>query len=83
MTSIEPVFAAESAPASAASLVVFNREIVSFRVPLLGVSPQERAHRAFIRIRELLDSGGALHVSVQALPRRAAWCCWMALPFSW
>ncbi|MBK9217789.1 MAG: mechanosensitive ion channel family protein [Uliginosibacterium sp.] len=61
--------ASESTPQAprSASLTMANREIVQFRAALLGVSPDERAHRARLRIQELIDEGGALKLAVQDL----------------
>ncbi|XZG69492.1 mechanosensitive ion channel family protein [Chitinibacteraceae bacterium HSL-7] len=40
-----------------ASVVILNREVVTFRTALFGYSPQERATAAETRIRRLLDKG--------------------------
>lgn len=56
---------ADAQSASPASLSLFNREVIIFRASLLGVSPQERAHRAAVRIHELMDAGGRLQLSLQ------------------
>ena len=54
-----------------ASLSLFNREVITFRVPLLGVSPQERSHRAAVRIQELMEAGGHLQLSLQSIAQGA------------
>lgn len=52
--------AAQEAAPTSASLKVWNRQVFVFRVPMFGLSPQQRAHRATERIRELrLESLGA------------------------
>ena len=72
-----PVWAAESAPADTAGGAVtgvrvenadstvqfFNRNIVTFRSTLYGVSAQDRARRAQARIRTQLDLPGAHQVT--------------------
>lgn len=51
-----------------AVLTVFNRDIFTFRAPLMGVSARDRAHRSQVRIEEQLDSTGPNKVSLQATP---------------
>lgn len=47
-----------AAPSDEATLVYFNRPIVTFRGPLLGVSPADRVERARLRLRTQLDTTG-------------------------
>jgi len=47
------------------TLQVFNRDIVTFRSAMLGVSATDRARRAKTRIEELLAAPGAHKVSLQ------------------
>ncbi|MBV8047129.1 MAG: mechanosensitive ion channel family protein [Paludibacterium sp.] len=55
-----------SAPAvEAARLVVFQRDIMLFRVPLFGASPAERAERAEALVDQALAQQGPLAVAVQ------------------
>jgi hypothetical protein len=54
------------------TVVVFNRPIVRFRAPLLGISPQDRAEGAADRVHTLLDRGGEGKVSVDTIPQGAA-----------
>ncbi len=49
-------------------LEVFNRDIFTFRSPLMGISARDRAHRARTRIEEQLDGPGDHKVSMQATP---------------
>jgi len=68
-----PVVAAASAVPSgdvvtSAPVVVFNRTVVRLRARFLGMSPQERAHRAELNVDEALALGGAGRVSVQPSP---------------
>jgi small-conductance mechanosensitive channel len=72
---IAAVPAAPSVDASAslaelepATLVVFNRPVVTFRAALFGAAPAERVTRAQQLIAEELDRGGSLPVEVQANP---------------
>ena len=52
--------AAQEAAPTGAPLKVWNRQVFVFHVPMFGLSPQQRAHRAAERIRELrLASLGA------------------------
>src|SRR5439155_20757873 len=51
---------------------VFNRPIVRFRAPLLGIGPEERAETAVERVHSLLDRGGEGKVTVEAIPQGAA-----------
>ena len=68
-----PAVAAASAVASgdvatSAPVVVFNRTVVRLRARFLGMSPQERAHRAELNVDEALAQGGPGRVSVQSSP---------------
>lgn len=63
--------ATHAADAAPATLSLANREIVQFRTALLGVSPAERAHRARLRIQELIDEGGPHRLTVQTLEQGA------------
>ena len=54
------------------TVVVFNRPIVRFRAPLLGISPQDRAELAGERVHTLLDRGGEGKVTVDTIPQGAA-----------
>ena len=54
------------------TVVVFNRPIVRFRAPLLGISPQDRAETAGDRVHTLLDRGGEGKVTVDTIPQGAA-----------
>ena len=60
--------AAKQASGDGASLVVFNRPIITFRVPLLDVAPADRVSRATDRIAELLDRPGKHEVTVKPSP---------------
>ena len=51
-----------------AELTVFNRTITTFRVPLLGVSPGDRAERGRDRVEELLARSGKHEVAQTASP---------------
>lgn len=55
----------ETAPAPAV-VMVYNRPIVTLRVPHLGSSPQERARRAEDRINELIEKGRIGKVSAKS-----------------
>lgn len=46
------------------TLTVENREIVTFRAPVLGIEPQERMKRAASRIEKQLSTGGNHHASM-------------------
>jgi small-conductance mechanosensitive channel len=52
---------------SQATVVIFNRPIVTFRAPFLGVPPADRARGARERILALLEGGGPGAVSVEKL----------------
>ncbi len=52
-----------------ATLRVFNRPIFTFRAPLLGLSPAERAASATERIGELLKRGGEDVVTTTEIPQ--------------
>jgi small-conductance mechanosensitive channel len=56
-----------AAPRSEDAIVIFNRPIVTFRTPFLGVSPAERARAGRERILAILDRGGPGEVSVERL----------------
>jgi len=53
---------------SEAPLMVFNRMVFVFRSPLLGLSPEKRAERASVTLRELLRSDVSHTVSVKSNP---------------
>jgi small-conductance mechanosensitive channel len=55
-----------------ATVVIFNRPIVRFRAPLLGISPEERVENAQDRIHALLERGGQDKVTVETIPQGAA-----------
>ena len=59
---------AARAPTARAELTVFNRHVTTFRVPLLGVSPDDRAERARDRIEDLLARPGKHEVTDKASP---------------
>ena len=64
----------KAAPASAeasaeAPLVVYNRTVTVFRATFLGVSPENRARRAALLVRELVGRAGAGNVTVQIEPQ--------------
>ena len=59
---------ADKARASAV-VVVFNRPIVRFRAPVLGVPVEERARNASNRIRTLLDHPGEHKVTTERVPQ--------------
>lgn len=65
-----------AAPAGAADdtgkVVVFNRTIVEFRAPFMGLPARDRAEDASDRIRKLLGEGGPGTVSVQDVPQGSA-----------
>jgi small-conductance mechanosensitive channel len=54
-------------PRSAGTVVLFNRPIVVFRAPFLGIPPTERAAAAHDRIVTLLGQGGPGKVEVEHL----------------
>jgi small-conductance mechanosensitive channel len=56
-------------PLPEARVVVANRTITTFRSQFLGLSPAERARRTQHIVRELLDRGGDIKVSVQPVPQ--------------
>ncbi|TAK97488.1 MAG: mechanosensitive ion channel family protein [Aquabacterium sp.] len=68
-TAHPPLVNAPSNDAPDASVVVFNRTVLSFRVPYLGMSTQERARRSMVNIQQALDLGGPGVVSVKATPQ--------------
>ncbi|MEO8303606.1 MAG: mechanosensitive ion channel domain-containing protein [Betaproteobacteria bacterium] len=49
------------------TVVIFNRPIVTFRAPFLGISPEDRAKAAHQRVVEVLERGGPGAVSVESL----------------
>lgn len=64
-------FAASAVAQAQATVAYFNRPIVEFRGPLLGVGPAERARAAEARIDELLQRGGDGKVAVEDVPQGA------------
>lgn len=62
---LPPVAVVAGAPAD---LTVFNRHVATFRVPVLGVSPEDRAVRGRTRIEELLARPGEHRVTATASP---------------
>lgn len=54
------------------TVVVFNRPIVEFRAPLLGMSARDRAEDASERIRRLLALGGPGKVSTEKIAQGMA-----------
>ncbi len=58
----------QKSPSAAAELTVFNRPVTTFRVPVLGVSPQDRVERARTRIEELLGRPGKHLVTEKSTP---------------
>jgi small-conductance mechanosensitive channel len=63
-----PGAAAAKVTGPASDLVVWNRTIVTFRAPILGVSAADRATRAEVRIHELLSRRGNHEVSLKSTP---------------
>jgi small-conductance mechanosensitive channel len=63
-----PAPSTESAPESAqeARVQVFNRDVVTFRAAVFGVSAIDRARRVELRIKEQMDRPGPLKVSLKA-----------------
>lgn len=55
---------AASAPYDDARLVLYNRPIITFRTPLVGLSPGERVSRAHFQIEQILGKGGALKATL-------------------
>lgn len=55
-------------PHKEATVRAFNRDVVTLRSELLGVSAEDRARRASARIMELLERGGNLTVSIKTDP---------------
>jgi small-conductance mechanosensitive channel len=49
-------------------LSIFNRDIINFRAPVLGIEPEERARRAQRRIGQQLNPSGHHKVSAIAMP---------------
>ncbi len=65
----DPAAPAPARPASAAAtLTVFNRDVATFRVPLMGVVPEDRVERARTRIEALLSRPGRHVVGEQPSP---------------
>lgn len=66
------IAAAQAVSASASSVTegapmwVANRAVTVFRVPFLGMSPQERARRAVLNVEQALDRGGPGQVTAKA-----------------
>ena len=56
--------AAQEAAPTGASLKVWNRQVFVFRVPMFGLSPQQRADRAAERIRDLRSASLGAPVDV-------------------
>ncbi len=54
---------------NSATVVVFNRPIVRFRAPVLGVPVEERAQNAADRIRTLLAAPGEHKVTTEQVPQ--------------
>jgi small-conductance mechanosensitive channel len=54
---------------NSATVVVFNRPIVRFRAPVLGVPVEERAQTAADRIRTLLAAPGEHRVTTEQIPQ--------------
>lgn len=50
------------------TLTVENREIMTFRTPVLGIEPQERMQRAASRIEKQLSNGARHQASMLAMP---------------
>ena len=68
------VLAPETGPTAVAlshgaPLVIYNRTVATFRVPLYGVSPAERAQAAGERIWQLIRRGGPGEVSLETAPQ--------------
>lgn len=71
-----PVWAALPAPSAQvtpessqeARVRVFNRDVVTFRAAVFGVSATDRARRVELRIQEQIERPGPLKVSVKADP---------------
>ena len=55
--------------AQSGQVVVFNRPIIRFRVPLLGVPAEQRAEDASTRIRRLLAAPGKHAVTSEQVPQ--------------
>ena len=71
----EPIRAAERAArgdkarVASAAVVVFNRPIVRFRAPALGIPPAERAENVADRIHTLLAAPGEHKVTTERVPQ--------------
>lgn len=57
---------------SSAPVRIFNRTIVTFRAPFLGVPVEERAQRTEETLQRLLADGGAGKVTAQPIPQGMA-----------
>lgn len=68
-TSSQPLVTAHASEVADAPVVVFNRTVLSFRVPYLGMSPEERARRSMANIQQALDMGGRGLVTVKTTPQ--------------
>jgi small-conductance mechanosensitive channel len=65
----EPEAAAAASTATAeATLEIFNRDIITFRGPALGIPAADRARRAKIRVKEQLREPGVHKVTLQRNP---------------
>jgi small-conductance mechanosensitive channel len=64
----EPASAAAGPDESAATLKVFNRPVVRFRVALPGLPPAERARRALAEVNAVLKTGGQAVVGSTTIP---------------
>jgi small-conductance mechanosensitive channel len=58
-----------AASTDGAAVVVFNRTVVIYRSAFLGSTPQDRARRAQINLRELLARPGPLELTVRDEPQ--------------
>jgi Fe2+ transport system protein B len=67
-TEAEPAGGGQPSAGTAAPLVFFNRTIIEFRSPFLGMPATERAARARSILGEILREGGDLTVAVKANP---------------
>lgn len=52
-----------------APVLVFNRRVMAFRAPFLGMPPHDRAKRAVYNIEQALDQGGPGLVTVKDAPQ--------------
>ena len=69
LSGLASVLAADTpaSPSEQATLTYFNRDILVFRAPLVGVSAKDRATRAKLRIHELLSRHGEHKVTQQTM----------------